>query len=1082
MKKKAFFLLMMACLASKSAWSQKVTLSGKGLPLERVFEQIKAQTGYDFVYNQDDIDKARPVDLELKNAPLKEALDQCLLPQGFTYEIRNKLIGIRKPVPKQPAPNHFRVTGLVVDTMAGNTPLPDASIVVKGSHTGVTSGSNGYFTLEDIDPHATLSISYAGYRSRELTIGDGVSFLYVPLERGNGKLDEVQTIAYGKVSKRFNTGNVSTIKGSDLTLQPVGNSLLALQGLVAGLAITQLTGAPGGGVSVQLRGQTSIQSVNDPLYVIDGIPYVLRPGGTKVLKFNPNLSGGSVLNLINPSDIETIDVLKDADATAIYGSQGANGVILISTKRGRAGPSRSMLDVYSGIGTATRTPHYLGLSQYLAMRHEALQNDGAAVAHSDYDINGTWDTSRYTNWSKQLMGHTVRINDLQAQFTGGNNIIQYFAGGGIRNESTVYRGNGADKKGSIHLDVNAGTPDKKLELRLTGSWLSDVNTVQPADVTPLTATAADAPPAYNPDGSLNWQNETYTNPLAPLMERYNFHSHTLYTSALLTFHAVRGLDLKINAGYNDLHDREFQGMPATMTDPSIFAYIDPSGFRSSVFVHNDSRSWIAEPQVSYTSRLSHGVLTVLAGASYRYSSEKDAGSIAQGFPSDPALSDLSKAKTVHSLPTEEDVYRYNALFGRLNYNWKSKYIASFNGRYDGSSRFGADRQFHFFGSVAGVWIFSAEPFVQRRLTWLSFGKLRASYGTTGNDGIPSYLSQGAYDSTPVPYQGNYGLLPSFPANPDISWESTRKMEIGLDLGFGKDRFLLNVNYYRFRSSNLILGSDLSIVTGFEAFIENLPVVVGNQGIELSLQSINIKNACVVWTTTAMLTMPHNKLIRLDNLDQTIYRGVLKVGSPLNIKQLFRSVGVDPQTGLYRFSDSSGEYNSKPVYPRDATAIVRLDPTLYGSVGNRLQYKSITLEVLLFFNRQMNTNPNLVPLLPAGSEGQNVLIGTANARWRYPGQKASVQRYGKGAGAFSSYFNGKTSNLDYTHAGYIRCKSIYLAYEFPVAFKKKFHINDLTCYIKGQNLFTLSPYKDFDPETGVSIAPVRLLAAGIKAGL
>ena len=1079
-------VLIIVLAHTGSAGYGQITLREKNASLEKVLAAIEKQTNYVFLYDPDDL-KMGPITIAIKNTTLQETLEKVFkgLPIEFTVVGNNVLIKKKRSENvKKAMITDISIPGKVVDE--NGQPLPGVTVVNKRENKGTATDTSGSFVLSGTKGDI-LRFSFVGYKEKEISIGDpgyirdGVSFVYVLLEPGDGKLDEVQTIAYGKVSNRFNTGNVTTVKGSDLAMQPVGNPLLALQGLVPGLAITQLTGAAGGGVNVQLRGQSSIQSESDPLYVIDGIPYVLRSGGSLLRHFNPNLSGGSMLNMINPSDIESIDVLKDADATAIYGSQGANGVVLITTKKGRPGPARFTLDVYSGRGSATRSPHYLGLSPYLSMRHEALQNDQASVSATDYDINGTWDTTRYTNWSKVLMGQMVRTNDLQAQFTGGNNNIQYFAGGGFHNESTVYPGNGGDKKGSVHLNVNAATSDKKLELRLTGSWLSAANTVQPAQVTTLTAMAADAPAAYKPDGSLNWQDQTYNNPLAPLTAQYNNHSHTVLTSALLIFHAIKGLDLKANVGYNDLYDREFQGTPATLMDPWIFAYVDPSNYRYGAFYHDDCRSWVIEPQASFTRPLAKGVLTALAGASYRHTTEKSAGSFGEGFPSDSVLSDLSKAATVVPLSMQKDDYKYNALFGRLNYNWKNKYIVSFNGRYDGSSRFGPDRQFHLFSSLAGVWIFSAEPFFQQRLSWLSFGKLRASYGATGNDGVQGFTYQGVYDSTLYSYQGRYGLYPSGPADPDFSWESTRKMEIGLDLGFGKDRFLLNLNYYRFRSSNLQLGSQLSIVTGFGGVTQNLPVVIGNQGLELSLQTTNIKKDHFLWTTSATLTIPRNKLIRLDNLDQTAEAGAVIIGYPLNIRKVFRSSGVDPQTGLYRFIDSSGKYTSRPQFGRDETAIVRMDPSLYGSVSNRLQYKSITLEVLIFFTRQVNINPNLTSNLPPGSEGNNVLVHTADARWRYPGQTAAVQRYGNGADALISYFRAAYSDLNYSNAAYIRCKNIYLAYQFPTTIIKKFHMNNFTFYIKGQNLFTISSYKDLDPETGTQIAPVRLVAAGIKAG-
>ena len=1077
-------LLVIGLMHIGSTALGQITLQEKNAPLEKVLTDIEKQTKFVFLYDPDDL-KMGPVTISIKNATLQLTLEKIFkgLPIEFTLVGNNVLLKKKRPENKTLTAD-VTITGKVIDEQGH--PMTGVTVIGKREKNGTQTDSSGVFSLPATKGDR-LTFSFVGYKEQEVVIGDqrygsdSSRFLYVSLEPGDSKLDEVQTIAYGKVSNRFNTGNVTTVKGSEIDIQPVGNALLAIQGLVPGLAITQLTGAPGSGISVQLRGQSSFFGKVDPIYVIDGITYDPRPGGNVLGGFNENLRGGNMLNLMNPADIESIDVLKDADATAIYGSQGANGVILITTKKGRPGPARFTLDVYTGLGSATSTPHYLGLAPYLSMRHEALRNDSAVVAANDYDINGTWDSTRYTNWSKMLMGQMVRTNDLQGQITGGNNLVQYFAGAGFHDESSLFPGNGRDSKGSIHLNIDGSTPDRKVDLQLTGTWSSGTNTVQPANVIPAIATAADAPPAYKPNDSLNWQNETFSNPIAPLTERYNNHTHVLLTSAQLTFHALRGLDLKLNVGNNRLYVREFDATPATTTDPFIFAYIDPSIFRSTALTHDDSRSWIIEPQASFKRPVGDGVLTTLAGATYRHSTENDNGSLGQGFPDDASLSDLSKATTVTPIGEYKDDYKYDALFGRLNYNWKNKYIASVNGRYDGSSRFGPDRQFHFFGSMAAVWIFSAEPFFKHRLPWFSFGKVRGSYGTTGNDGIQGYLSQGTFDSSIYTYQGAQGLRPYGLADPNVSWESTRKMELGLDLGFVHDRLLLNLNYYRFRTTSLLLSTQLSSVTGFSGITENLPVIIGNQGLELSVQTTNIKGPHFLWTTAATLTIPHNKLLRLDNLDQTSAAGSQIVGYPFNIARALKSGGVDPQTGLYRFVDSSGNYTSQPSYSRDLTAIIRLDPSLYGSLINRIQYGSFILEVLIFFNRQVNVNPNLIGEFPPGYAGSNVLTHTAKARWRYPGQTATFQRYGKGIAALESYFYAKNSTLNYSNATYARLKNLYLAYQFPATLIKKLHMNNFCFYLKGQNLFTVSPYKDLDPETGANIAPVRLLAGGIKAG-
>jgi len=1084
MKKVCFCLVIAFLLVGVCGYSQRVSISGKGMSLEKVFELIKAQTGFDFVYNQNDIDKAARVDLDVKDVPVTAVLDKCLKPQGFTYEIRNKIIGVRRPVNRkkgivvEPGRGSIDVSGIVVDTADGNTPLSGASVWVKGTNVGVMTGSSGRFFIKDVAEGSVLQVSYAGYLTKEVEVHDLI--LNILLERGSGTLDEIQTIAYGKVSNRLNTGNVTTIKGSDIAKQPVSDPLSAMQGLVPGLLIKQVTGAQGGAYSVALRGYGSIASRTMPVYVVDGIPYMA--GLQFKLLFsesNQNLAGGSVTDLFNPADIESIDVLKDADATAIYGSQGGNGVILITTKKGRKGPVRVSADVYSGVGEATRVPKYLGLSDFLAMRHEAQRNDGISVGPKDYDINGVWDSTRYTNWPKLLMGKATRVDDAQLQLSGGGSRIQYFAGGGYHRESSIFPDGGENRKASAHASFVSESPDRRLSARLTGTYVAGVNTIQSEQITEVINSAPDAPPIYNPDGSYNFANNTFFNPLAYLSSRYRNDLRNLLMSAQLGFHAAKGLDLRVNVGYHDLAYKEFTGSPASMYNPAI--YTDPSLLRQSTYLNDNYRCWTVDPQISYSGHVAKGVVTAVAGGSWQRDQENYHGVTESGFQSDDDLSDPDKAGKVVVSPEEQIEYKYQALFGRMNYNWDNKYLASVSGRYDGTSRFGPEKRYHLFGSVAGAWIFTAESWVKKKFSWLSFGKLRTSYGVIGNDGILNYLYRANYDSAMYTYQGIRGITATRVANPDISWESDRKWEVGLDLGFLKDRILVNMTYYRSKSYNLIQPYNVSVVTGFSEVDKNTSAEIGNNGFELSVQGNNIRTRRFSWSSYGTLTSPRNRVIRLPG--NVTASSALVVGQPVNIKMTIPWGGINPQTGLMQFVDSSGKlisYPSLPMLGRDQTRVISLDPVLFGAIGNRFTYKNWTLEALFVYSKQVDYNPEFMGLPAGGLPLLNIPASLAARRWREPGQVTDVQRFGTDLRTVLPYLYAQYSDKAYVNTYYIRLKNLYLAYSFPKQTINKFHMDNLTCYVKGENLFVVTPYRDLDPETSYYIAPTRLLVAGIKA--
>lgn len=1109
-------LLFITCLqVSAKTYSQTVTYSGKNVSLQKIFAAIEKQTGYVVFYDYRQITGAKPVTLEAKAEPLVSFLNRCFKEQPFGFAIEDKTIMITKkaaaPRPaehqlgyEQAPPPVTPVTGKVVSVKGG--PLEGASVNIKGSVRGTGTNAKGEFTI-NANPGDIVTVSYIGYNEvsfritnsgaaiveaaqtasaggttvQTTTPGGGLvnaqNGLTIVLSPSASPLDEVQIIAYGQTSRRFNTGNVTTVKGEDIVKQPVSNVLIALQGRVPGMAIQQTSGAPGGSLNVQIRGRASISNSTSPLYVIDGVPY---DGGAYTNgSYNQNLNGGNTLNFLNNADIESVDVLKDADATAIYGSRGANGVILITTRKGKAGRTSVNIDAYSGIGHAARIPKLLNLRQYLQMRHEAKANTNAAVLPTDYDMNGVWDTTRYTDWAKYFMGNASHVTDVQASVAGGGDNTQYLIGAGYRNETTIFPISGGDKKASVHFSVNNTSPNKRLTTQLTGSFVNDINTVPTGDFLSSSLMAPDAPALFKPDGSLNWENNTFANPMGPLLGDYHFTTHNLLASALIGYHVIKGLDIKSSFGYNYLQTEEYKGSLAAGVNAAL--YPDLTTARQGIYNSGSTQTWTIEPQASYTTKVEKGTLSALVGGTFQRTTSNSQSITGNTYSSDQLVPNLKAAGKVTINGYSASEYKYNAAFGRINYNWDGKYIVNFTGRYDGSSRFGPGRQFHFFSAAGAAWIFTAEDFVHDNLRFLSFGKVRASYGTTGNDGLANYQYLDLYNTTTNPYQGVQGLYPGGLFNPDLAWEVNKKAEVGLDLGFLKDRILVNASFFRNRSSNMVQYYKLSDVTGFQGISLNLPALVQNTGLELSLNTVNVKSKSFTWSTYGTFTLPRNRLVSYPNFETSSLKGTYIVGMPLNIRLLYNYGGVDPQLGTYRYIDSAGKYTTNPL-DKDRTAVVKLDPKFYGSLGNTFQYKNFTLDILFVYNKQTNTNAFNSITVPAGYANNNVIASEALPRWQKPGDISNVQRYSTSILDLINFINIKKSDRIYSDASFVRLKNVYLGYQLPQSVINKMRLQNLSVYLKGENLLVITSYKDLDPETASITPPVRMITAGIKVTL
>lgn len=1091
------FILLAFCLqvAAKTKAQGNITLKEKGASIIKVMTEVQRQTGYDFLVTSETINRAKPIDIEVKDAPLSQVLEIVFKNQPLTYTIKDKLITIRlKAENKVSSSQNISSTGDPV-TVSGKVtdengqPLVGANVKVKGSNAGVTTDNEGRFTLNNVDPNATLEISFVGHETQTLSV-KGKTVFTVALGQKVGTLDETVVIGYGTTTKRFNTGNVSSVKASDIEKQPINNPLLALQGRIPGMEITQSTGLPGSGIVVQIRGQNSISQGNYPLYIVDGVPYVSYnlPNLGEILGSSGGVPGigsvsGNPLSYLNPGDIESIEVLKDADATSIYGSRGANGVVLITTKKGKVGKTKLNVNAQTGWGKVTRKLKLLNTRQYLEMRREALRNDGITPSISNSPDLLVWDTTSFTDWQRVLIGGTMRFNNIQGSISGGSENNQFLLGGSYHKETTVFPGNFGDRKASINFNFNNSSLNKKFKVLLSGNYTVDNNNLSGFDPTSLTTTLApNAPALYNSDGSLNWAlnpsgSSTWTNPITYLLRKFKSHTNNLVSNATLNYQISKNIEIKSSLGYNNIQTNESHTVPLTYYNPAFWA----TAQRNATYANNSIRSWIIEPQVSYDKQIWKGRLNLLLGTTFLETTSNGEILSGRGFNSDLVLEDKKSAATVTVSSSINSKYKYNAFFGRINYNIKDKYLINLTARRDGSSRFGPENRFHNFGAIGIGWIFSEENIILRDLPFISYGKVRCSYGTTGNDQIGEYSFYDLYYSTnsTFPYQGTNGLLINNLFNPELAWEETRKLEAGFELGLFKDKILLTSSFYLNRSSNQLTSYTLPFTTGFTSVNKNLEASLQNSGWEFTLSTVNVNTKSIRWTSSVNLTINRNKLISVDSAIGDFY--TRSVGRSLNGNFVYRFSGVDAATGIYQVADVHGNPTLTPDNLNDATVFVDLNPKFYGGFQNTVIFKGIQFDFVAQFVKQIGNNYFFGnnPGLARFNQPITVLD-----RWQKPNDNVTIQKYSSNSSINQQFNNAKSSDAAFTDASFIRLKNISISWQLPEKWRNKIRLQNCRVYIQGQNLLTITDYEGMDPETRSvnSLPPLRILTTGLQITL
>jgi TonB-linked SusC/RagA family outer membrane protein len=859
-------LLTVGCLqASAEGFSQKISLSVKNTPLVKVFQQIEKQSGYSFIYAKEQVEKMKPVDLHVVKADLQTVLQMLFREQSLTYTIsggniiikEKPIIPIQASYVEQAPP--FTVRGKIVNEVGA--PMEGVSVVLKTSNVGVVTGADGVFSIEVPEAGDVLIFSYVGYENMERKVS-AASTINLTLKQKETESQEVVVVGYGGVRKSDLTGSVSSVKSKELTAYPATSAVQALQGRAAGVLVQANNGNPGGGFKIRVRGGTSVNASSDPIFVVDGFAGALLPP---------------------PEDIESMEILKDASATAIYGSRGANGVIMITTKRGKSGKPRIEINSsYSGQEEINRLD-LLNANEFVGMIKEVNPNYAAGTANTD--------------WQNEIF-RKGSIQNHQLSFAGGTDAIHYYVSGSYFDQKGVIS-NSAFRRASVtsNLDFNA-TNWLKIGLNLfaQSSKETGVITQEGSGGTTNTGVVAGAfkfgpdLPVLKPDGTYSTAliGDPHDNPYATANERQSEDiGDRLQYNVYADFSITKDLKFKTTFGGFNNNGRAGVFVPTTLVaGRNVGGAASVNGSKI--------RSFINENFVTYTKQFNakHNI-SLLGGFSYQKFTNESWGGSSQSFLTNSVsfwnLAGGSVSQPANSALTESQLASY---YARVNYNFSDRFLLTFNGRYDGSSNFSKNYKWAFFPSGALAWNMHNEKFMSG-LDFISNFKWRLSYGLTGNQAINPYQTLARFSSVFTILNGVAvnAVRPTTIANENLKWETTAQQNIGVDIGFLQSRINVTADYYISKTSDLLFNVQLPQYSGYTTQLKNIGEIE-NKGFEFALNTKNLVGK-FQWSTDFNISFNRNKVVALPGGIDIIYAQapghmvgisgsaqVLRVGQPV----------------------------------------------------------------------------------------------------------------------------------------------------------------------------------------------------------
>ncbi len=996
-------------------------------------------------------------------------------------ETNTKPIGLLSGLALMPLTGHaaeFRISGKVTDN--SGTGLPGVNVLLKGTTTGTTSSPDGNFTVaipDDAVANGTLVFSYIGYTTKEVPINNQ-NTINVSLVQDIKSLGEVVVVGYGTQKKSDLTGSVASLKSEDLN--PGANASVdqLMLGRSAGVQITQTSSEPGGGVSVRIRGTSSLNAGNEPLYVIDGLPI----DNSAPLSATANGTGTGTnnnprnpLNALNPNDIESIEILKDASATAIYGSRGANGVILITTKRGVKGKVGVTYDFYTGIQSVPGKLELLSPSDYIRVMNEIAIEEGRSPEFSQSDIN---QIGAGTDWQDQIF-RNAPLSSHNLSASGGDEHTTFFASLNYFNQEGLVKNSGIKKYiARLNLERSFGTK-AKIGVNINTSLVKDNNSMDGVNnnenAGPINAALLYDPtePIYDSDGSFSQSpNLTINNPVSLIEGLYSTNqTNRTLGSIYFSYNLTKDLVAKLNFGSDrQMVRRDFYNSTLTINGASAKGIANIGTLeRTNVLL---------EYTMNYNKQLNESsTINVLGGVTYQYFNNRSFSGTIRNFPSDAlATNNLGLGDTNNdNLFSNQEDNSLLSYLSRVNYTLLNKYLFTASLRADGSSRFGENNKFGYFPSVALGWQLGRENFMP---DFFSDLKLRGSWGLTGNQDIANYASLTTFTTGANVVLNNavlVGTRPSRIANPDLKWETTEQINIGLDASIWQGRLSATIDYFVKNTRDMLINLPLPRATGFESILSNVGKMQ-NKGVELLLSSTNIDKKHFSWSTTVNFSAIKNKVKDLGEVTDIITGNVEAIGPTTIIREgqpAYSYYGYQI-TGIFQTNDdiaASAQPASKPGYPifKDVNADNRITPADQIIIGNpfpnftfgiqnSLIWKRFQLDVFVQGQQGADLlNINVLESMYPNNFRRNRIAQQALNRWtpQNPDTKwpSGVQP--------SAYGGGKVNTLALQDASYIRLKNIQLGYNLPVE-KIKF-IQSARVYVTGQNIATFTDYIGFDPE-------------------
>lgn len=953
------------------------------------------------------------------------------------------------------------IKGLVQD--GDGQSIPGATIVIKGTSEFVITDAKGEFAITSKrELPFSLLVSSIGFKQQEIQVYEvSDEPTEVTLQTDN-LLDEVVVVGYGTQKRSDLTGSISSVSSSVLK-QPISSVDRALQGAVAGVQVTQTSGQPGGGTSIRIRGGSSIQGGNEPLYVIDGFPVYntsTTAGVSSGAEINP-------LSSLNPSDIESIDILKDASATAIYGSRGANGVVIITTKKGKADHNTITYDASVGVQSVIKKVDVLNAKQFASLRNDALYDtkpsDGRYQYLTPEEINALGEG---TDWQDEAF-RDASVQNHQLTLTGGTQKTRYAVSGNYFNQDGIIRNTDFERySGRINLDIQA-TERLKFGTALTASK-SKAN-VAPNGIVLALLTMPPTATIYDEDGKYTLRNpfeNIFSNPIASLNEQTNTSSTSRFLgTAFGEYTILEGLELKVLFGTDINTVRENVYIPTNIYEGSI------SGGTASVGQANSS-SWLNENTLSYSRAFGkHNVNAVVGFTQQEYTRDVLRAGATKFVTNYIEYNSLQSGSTPAIPYSDNTRWGLLSYLGRVNYSYDDRYFITASVRVDGSSRFGKNNKWGSFPSAAVSWKLTNENFFRSFPEAISDLKIRASFGATGNQEIGQYQSLSTLNSVTYIIGGKIvnGFTPSRISNADLGWETTYQFDGGLDIGLFRNKVGFTIDAYHKRTEDLLLSVEIPWTSGQNTALQNYGSVI-NRGLEIGLNTTNLETN-VIWKTNLNISLNRNEVASIGDGSDFYLSGnyIVKVGQPLGTfygtvtDGILQSGEADskgaltgnatPKAGDRLYKDISGD--GKFTTALDRTIIGNTQPDYILGITNTFAWKGFDLSILfqgVFGNQILNANKQTLELF----NGQQNASTAALDRWTPENPSATTPRAKLDpAPVFSDRYVEDGS--------FLRLKNLTLGYTLPASITGRARLSNVRIYLIAQNLLTWTEYTGFDPE-------------------